>query len=81
MYVVGCMEGSCQFTTGNLRARKRVEQARTLLEAIGVGGDRVQIFNLASSEAPRFVEIAEEMTRKILALGPNPIRTRKKMAA
>jgi coenzyme F420-reducing hydrogenase delta subunit len=82
VYVVGCMEGSCQFTTGNLRARKRVEQARTLLEAIGVGGDRVQMYNLASSEAPRFVEIAEEMTGKILALGPNPIKTaRKKMAA
>jgi len=28
------------------------------------------------------VEVAEEMTRKILALGPNPIKTvRKKMAA
>ena len=50
--------------------------------AIGIGGDRVQMYNLASSEAPRFVEIAEEMTRKILALGPNPIKTaRKKMAA
>jgi F420-non-reducing hydrogenase iron-sulfur subunit len=82
VYVVGCMEGSCQFTTGNLRARKRVEQARTLLEAIGVGGDRVHMFNLASSEAPRFVEIAEEMTRKILALGPNPTKkARKKMVA
>jgi len=42
----------------------------------------VQMFNLASSEAPRFVEIAEEMTRKILALGPNPIKkARKKMVA
>ena len=82
VYVVGCMEGSCQFTSGNLRARKRVEQARTLLNAIGIGGDRVQMYNLASSEAPRFVEIAEEMTRKILALGPNPIKTaRRKMAA
>jgi coenzyme F420-reducing hydrogenase delta subunit len=59
-----------------------VEQARTILAAIGIGGDRVQMYNLASSEAPRFVEIAEEMTRKILTLGPNPIKTaRKKMAA
>lgn len=80
--MVGCMEGSCQFTSGNLRARKRVEQARTILEAIGIGGDRVQMVNLASSEAPRFVEVAEEMTRKILTLGPNPIKmARKKMAA
>lgn len=80
--MVGCMEGSCQFTSGNLRARKRVEKARSLLNATGIGGDRVQMYNLASSEAPRFVEIAEEMTRKILALGPNPIkRARGKLAA
>jgi coenzyme F420-reducing hydrogenase delta subunit len=40
------------------------------------------MFNLASSEAPRFVEIAEEMTRTIVSLGPNPIKAaRKSMAA
>jgi F420-non-reducing hydrogenase iron-sulfur subunit len=82
VYVVGCLEGACQFTSGNLRARKRVEQAREILEKIGVGGDRVQMYNLSSSEAPRFVQIAEEMTRKIMALGPNPIkRAKKRMAA
>ena len=82
MAVIGCMEGSCQFTLGNLRAKKRVEQAKVILNTVGIGGDRVQMFNLAASEAPRFVEITEEMTRKILALGPNPIRKmRRTMAA
>lgn len=82
VYVVGCMEGACQFNTGNLRARKRVMQAQEILEKIGIGGQRVQMYNLSSSEAPRFVQIAEEMTRKILSLGPNPIKlARKKLAA
>jgi len=82
VYAVGCMEGACQYNSGNLRARKRVAQAREILEKIGIGGDRVQMYNLSSSEAPRFVEIAEEMTRKILSLGPNPIKlARKRMAA
>lgn len=79
VYVAGCLEGSCQFTSGNLRARRRVEQAREILEKIGVGGDRVQMYNLSSSEAPRFVEIAEEMTAKILALGPNPVKRARRM--
>jgi F420-non-reducing hydrogenase iron-sulfur subunit len=74
VYVVGCLEGACQFNAGNLRARKRVTQAQEILEKIGIGGERVQMYNLSSSEAPRFVEIAEEMTRKIMALGPNPIK-------
>jgi len=82
VYVVGCLEGACQFTSGNIRARKRVEQARALLDKIGVGGERVQMYNLSSSEAPRFVQIASEMTQKIVALGPNPIKSAKnRMAA
>jgi coenzyme F420-reducing hydrogenase delta subunit len=80
--VAGCLEGSCQYTSGNLRARKRVAQAKEILEKIGVGGERVQMYNLSSSEAPRFVEIAVEMEQRIKALGPNPIKAaRKRMAA
>ncbi len=79
VYVAGCMEGACQFNAGNIRARKRVMMAQDILEKIGVGGERVQMYNLSSSEAPRFVQIAEEMTRKILCLGPNPIKLRKKV--
>lgn len=81
VYVVGCLEGACQFTSGNLRARKRVEQAREILEKIGVGGERVQMYNLSSSEAPRFVQIAQEMTEKVKLLGPNPIKIAKKRMA
>jgi coenzyme F420-reducing hydrogenase delta subunit len=74
VYVVGCMEGDCHFNKGNFRARKRVEQARKLLEDIGIGGERVRMYNLSSSEAPLFVEYAKEMSEKILELGPNPIK-------
>ena len=74
VYAVGCMEGDCHYNSGNFRARKRVEQARAILETIGVGGARVQMFNLASSEGPRFAKIAQEMTDQVRELGPNPIK-------
>jgi coenzyme F420-reducing hydrogenase delta subunit len=80
VYVLGCLEGSCQFTTGNLRARKRVEQAQQILESVGIGGERVQMYNLSSSEAPLFVQFAKEMTEKIIEMGPNPIKLKKKAA-
>ena len=81
VYVLGCMEGNCHFNTGNLRARKRVERTQEILETIGIGGERVQMYNLTSSEAPRFVEIAKEMTERIIDLGPNPIKlVKEKMA-
>lgn len=81
VYVVGCLEGDCHFNSGNMRARKRVEQAQNILEKIGIGGERVQMYNLSSSEAPRFVQVAQEMTEKITALGANPIKLIKKKAA
>jgi F420-non-reducing hydrogenase iron-sulfur subunit len=82
VYVVGCLEGDCRFENGNLRARKRVEQAREIIDAIGIGGDRVQMYNLSSGEGTKFAEFAVEMTEKIKELGPNPLKKAKeKMAA
>ena len=81
VYVLGCMEGECHFNNGNFRARKRVEQAQTILDTIGVGGERAQMFNLSSAEGPKFAKFAVEMTERIQKLGPNPIKKGKKQAA
>jgi len=81
VYLVGCMEGACHFKTGNLRARKRVEQAAKILDAVGIGGDRVRMYNLSSGDAPLFVKYAREMQDLILSLGPNPLKIKKKNAA
>jgi coenzyme F420-reducing hydrogenase delta subunit len=81
VYVVGCMEGSCQFSSGNLRARKRVEQAQKLLDTIGIGGERVQMYNLTSGEGTLFAKYAIEMEERIRNLGPNPIKLAKEKKA
>ena len=74
VYVVGCREGDCHYNAGNFRARKRVEQVKTVLNTIGIGGERVRMCNLSSSDAPLFVKYAEEMHARILEAGPNPIK-------
>ena len=81
VYIVGCMEGDCRFDSGNIRARKRVEQARHILDAVGVGGERIKMFNLSSGEAPKFAQYAIEMTEKIKELGQNPIKRKKEKTA
>jgi len=73
VYVVGCLEGACHYNEGNFRARERVEHVRTLLEEIGMEGDRVRMYNLSSGEGPTFAAYAKEMTEHILSLGPNPL--------
>lgn len=81
VYVVGCIEGECHYDSGNFRARKRVEQAQKLLDTIGIGGERVQMYNLSAGEGLRFAEYAVEMDSRIRELGPNPIKSAKKKAA
>jgi len=74
VYVVGCDEGDCHFLTGNLKARKRVEYVKRLLDECGIGSERVAMYNMSSAQGQRFAEAAREMTKKIKALGPNPAR-------
>ena len=80
VYIAGCLEGECHFLKGNLRARKRVEYTKRLLDEIGIGGERLQMYNISADQGPRFAEIAREMTERIITLGPNPIRARKEEA-
>ena len=79
--VIGCLEGECHFNTGNLMARRRVEQVQKILDTIGIGGQRAKMFNLSSSEGPRFAQYATEFTLEIKELGPNPIKLAKNRAA
>jgi coenzyme F420-reducing hydrogenase delta subunit len=72
--VAGCLEGGCHFLEGNLRARRRVERAKALLDEIGLGGDRLEMYNLSSAEGPRFAEIMTEMTARLRRIGPSPLR-------
>ena len=81
VYVVGCIEGECHYQSGNFRAKKRVEQAQKILDVVGVGGERAQMYNLSSSEGPRFAQIATEMAEKISGMGPNPVKSADKRNA
>jgi len=76
VYLAGCLEGECHFLRGNLRAKKRVQYVKTLLEEVGLGSDRIEMYNMSSAQGQRFAEVAREMTEKIRALGPSPIRIR-----
>jgi F420-non-reducing hydrogenase iron-sulfur subunit len=75
VYVAGCLEGECHFLKGNFRARKKVEYVKRTLAELGIEPERVEMYNLSSAMGPRFAEIAREMTERIKALGPSPVRT------
>ena len=72
--VVGCLEGDCHFVEGNLRARKRADRIRSILEEIGLGAERLKMVNLSDVMASVFVEHMKEAMETIRTLGPNPLR-------
>ena len=68
--ICGCLKGGCHFVEGNLHAENRIKLAKKILEAIGIGGDRLDMYFISSAMAPIFVEVAKEVTEKIRKLGP-----------
>ena len=72
--IAGCLEGGCHFLEGNLRAKKRSEYLREMLDQIGVGQGRLRMVNLSAAMAPTFVERVKEIVETVKDLGPNPLR-------
>ena len=77
VFVAGCLEGQCHYTTGNLRAKKKVMYVKRLLAEVQIEPERVEMFNLSSAMGTRFAEIVKEMTDRITKLGPTYISKQK----
>jgi coenzyme F420-reducing hydrogenase delta subunit len=74
VYIVACSIGNCHHVHGNVRATKRLEYARQILEEIGLEGDRLGIFYMSGSQAHAFANAATQMTERVRRLGPSPLR-------
>jgi coenzyme F420-reducing hydrogenase delta subunit len=74
VFVAGCLEGECHYLTGNIQARKRVAKLKKDFVSMGFEPERLEMFNLSSSEGPRFAAIANEMAERAFKLGPSPVR-------
>lgn len=81
VFVAGCEEGSCHFIEGNLRAKRRVQHAKKLLQEIGIEPERLEMFNLGASDAQLFAAACNEMTERAKRLGPNPLKKRERVEA
>ncbi len=74
VFVAGCLEGECHYLTGNIKAKKRVNKLKKDLAQMGIEPERLEMFNLSSSEGPRFAAICQEMSERAHKLGPSPVK-------
>ncbi len=74
VFVGGCEVGSCHYVEGNLRALERVAYAKKLLDEIGLGADRLEMFHIGASDPHGFVRAVKEMTERAEKLGANRLK-------
>jgi len=75
--VEGCLrEGGCHYIDGNLKAEKRVKAMKKDLDAIKMGGDRLEMYFMSAGEPDKFVKVAAEFYERIKKLGPSPLKER-----
>jgi heterodisulfide reductase subunit A len=71
--LVGCQPGECHYQKGNLFARRRVLETEPLLEALGIGRERLRIEWIATSERHKITRVVEAFAETVEQLGPNPL--------
>jgi len=74
VYVAACPIGNCHHVRGNERGQARVARTKKLLDAIGLGGDRLEMFFMSGGQGATFAECARTMTERIRTLGPSPLK-------
>jgi len=76
--VVGCPIGNCHHVHGNVRGRARVEYAKALLDQIGLGGKRLEMYFVSGGMGNPFANAIRELTERVKKVGPNPLRSVKR---
>ena len=74
VYVVACPMGNCHHVRGNERGLARLERAQKILDEIGLGSERLEMFFMSGSQAQAFAASVDKMTERIRELGPNPLK-------
>jgi F420-non-reducing hydrogenase iron-sulfur subunit len=74
VYVVACPIGNCHHVRGNERGLARLKRAQKILDEIGIGSQRLEMFFMSGSQAHTFADSVENMTNRIRELGPNPLK-------
>lgn len=72
--VLGCHPGDCQYLEGNLKAEKRFQMTRRLLEAVGFDPERFWLRWVSAAEGAKFADLVKEFTEVLKGKGPNPLR-------
>jgi len=74
VFVAGCVGDECRHTEKAAnRIQGKVQFVKEVLDQVGIGSERLSLYDIPSAEWGTVPRIAQEMTERIRALGPNPL--------
>jgi len=65
-----CPEDTCRYTEGSIRAAKRVARVKGILNEIGIGSERLSIFNTLPGNTEAIEKNLRETTARLVEKGP-----------
>lgn len=74
VYEIACPIGNCHHVRGNERGLARVRHAQQILDEIGLGHERLDMFFMSGSQGQSFAMAAQTMVERVRRLGPNPLK-------
>jgi F420-non-reducing hydrogenase iron-sulfur subunit len=72
--ICGCHPGDCHYSEGNYKMMRRFPLMKKLLADYGIEDDRVRLEWVSASEGQLFADIVNDMTERVRALGPSPVK-------
>jgi F420-non-reducing hydrogenase iron-sulfur subunit len=72
--MMGCHPGDCHYQKGNYNARRRYVMLQSIFKTLGLEEDRISLWWVSASEAPRYAQVTNEFSEKIKQMGSNPLR-------
>ena len=70
--VMVCPEKGCRYAEGSIRAKKRVDYVKTILDDIGMDSKRLNIYNTIAKDTGSIKDIIQNTISELETIGPNP---------
>jgi len=73
--ICGCHPGDCHYQEGNYKCLRRFKLLQKFVIQMGIEPERLQLEWISASEGKQFAELVNSMTKTILVMGPNKMKS------
>ena len=63
--IFACYEGACKYLSGNVKARKRIDYTRKIIEGAGIEEKRIQMHYVQSNQTEKFRAILKDFENQL----------------